>query len=90
MLWSRRITDIVAKYPYGVKRITIIGRSFGNEDFTSTKDYEGWFTTRSVSFKHVKVGYAYSNTGFTITVGATSSATLNISIGQTYYVLLRE
>ena len=63
---------------------------FGNEDFTSTKDYEGWFTTRSVSFKHVKVGYAYSNTGFTITVGATSSATLNISMGQTYYVLLQE
>ena len=35
---------------------------FGNEDFTSTKDYEGWFTTRSVSFKNVKVGYAYSQT----------------------------
>ena len=63
---------------------------FGNEDFTSTKDYEGWFTTRSVSFKNVKVGYAYSNTGFTITGGAPSSATLNISMGQTYYVLLQE
>jgi len=58
---------------------------FGYENFKSTSDYEGPFQTRSVSWRHAKVGYAYSDTGFAITVGATTSGGFHVSVGKTYY-----
>ena len=93
------ITTASCPDKYGKRELTILQESlfrdasisasivgvFGYENFKSTSDYEGPFQTRSVSWRHAKVGYAYSDTGFAITVGATTSGGFHVSVGKTYY-----
>ena len=69
--------------------VSVIG-VFGYDEFDTPEDYEGGFQTRSASYKHVKVGYAYSDTCFTINVGATISRKFKISVGATNYTMVQK
>ena len=58
---------------------------WGYDDFRTSNDYEGKFTSYSGNYQHAKVSYAYSETCWAISVGATTDVSPGISYGETYY-----
>ena len=58
---------------------------WGYDNFDSTDDYAGPFTSYSVSFKHVKVTWSHCGTCWSLAIGGTTDGKLHFSLGQTNY-----
>lgn len=64
--------------------LSIVG-VWGNDNFTSTSDYEGAFQSYSGSAKHVKFTYSSSDTCRAVAVGGTLDGDISIGVGYTNY-----
>ena len=58
---------------------------WGYDNFDSTDDYSGQFTSFSGNIKHFKATWSYCNTCWSLAIGATTDAIAHISFGQTNY-----
>jgi hypothetical protein len=58
---------------------------WGYDNFISTEDYEGPFTSYSGNIKHFKVTWSHCDTCWAIAVGGTTDSGAAFGFGQTYY-----
>ena len=58
---------------------------WGYENFDSTSDYAGPFTSYSGNYNHAKITWSYCDTCWSIAVGGTTALKPHLSFGQTNY-----
>lgn len=58
---------------------------WGYDNFVSTEDYAGPFTSYSGNIKHFKATWSYCDTCWSVALGVTTDSGAALSFGQTFY-----